>query len=78
MVRWTVYTRSGCSLCEQLMSELALMLGPAADHVLVIDIADAPDLEARYGRRIPVLLADDEFVCAYKLDRERVQAYLAG
>ena len=60
------------------MSELATLLGPAAADVRVVDIADDPDLEARYGRRIPVLLADDEFVCAYRLDPERVQAYLTG
>lgn len=78
MVQWTVYTRAGCSLCEQLMSELADLLGPAAADVLVVDIADDADLEARYGWRIPVLMADGEFVCAYRLDPDRVQAYLAG
>ena len=76
MVRWTVYTRAGCSLCEQLMIELADLLGGAASSVTVVDIADDPELEARYGRRIPVLLADDDFVCAYRLDQDRVRAYL--
>lgn len=77
MTAWTVYTRSGCSLCEQLMIELADLLGPAAADVAVVDIADNPELEAKYGRRIPVLLADGDFVCAYRLDHDRVRAYLA-
>ena len=76
MIAWTVYTRAGCSLCEELMAELADVLGPAAADVAVVDIADNPELETRYGRRIPVLLADGDFVCAYRLDHERVRAYL--
>jgi hypothetical protein len=76
MVRWTVYTRTGCTLCEELMVELAEVLGEAASDVAVIDIADDPELEARYGRRIPVLMADDDFVCSYRLDLDRVRGYL--
>ncbi len=78
MVAWTVYSREGCSLCEQLMIELAELLGPAAATVSVIDIGGDAELERKYGRRIPVLLADGEFVCAYRLDLERVRAHLSA
>lgn len=74
---WTLYSRPGCSLCEVLMVELAELLGPAAAQVRVVDITDDPELERKYGQRIPVLLADDDFVCAYRLDVERVRGYLA-
>lgn len=73
---WTLYSRPGCSLCEALMIELAELLGPAAARVRVIDITDDPELERKYGTRIPVLLADGDFVCAYRLDVERVRGYL--
>jgi predicted thioredoxin/glutaredoxin len=77
MTAWTVYTRPGCSLCEHLLEEFAAVLGEAAAaRVNVIDISDNPELEAKYARRIPVVLADGEFVCAYKLDVERVKGYL--
>jgi hypothetical protein len=76
MVRWTVFTRTGCTLCEEMMAELAEVLGQAASQVAVVDIADDPELEARYGRRIPVLMADDDFVCSYRLDLDRVRGYL--
>jgi len=78
MTAWTVYTRPGCSLCEHLLEELAEVLGDSASQVSVVDISDNADLEARYAKRIPVLLADGEFVCAYKLDWDRVRGYLAG
>ena len=75
MIRWTVYSRADCSLCEHMLEELAELLGPqAAAAVQVVDIAGQPELERRYGTRIPVLMADGEFVCAYRLDVERVRA----
>jgi hypothetical protein len=75
MPQWTVYSRADCSLCERLIEELAGLLGPeAATSVQVVDIEGQPELERRYGSRIPVLMADDEFVCAYRLDVERVRA----
>jgi len=77
MPQWTVYSRADCSLCEHLLEELAELLGPqAAAAVQVVDIAGDPELEGKFGTRIPVLLADGEFVCAYRLDVERVRAYL--
>jgi hypothetical protein len=75
MIRWTVYSRADCSLCEHMLEELAELLGPqAAAAVQVVDIAGEPELERRYGTRIPVLMADGEFVCAYRLDVDRVKA----
>jgi hypothetical protein len=77
MPRWTVYSRADCSLCEHMLEQLAELLGPqAASAVQVVDIEGQPELERRYGTRIPVLTADDEFVCAYRLDAQRVRAYL--
>jgi glutaredoxin-like protein DUF836 len=77
MTRWTVYSRADCSLCDRLLDELAEVLGPqAAAAVEIVDIEGQAELERRYGTRIPVLMADGEFVCAYRLDVERVRALL--
>ena len=77
MTQWTVYSRADCSLCERLLDELAEVLGPqAAAAVEIVDIEGQAELERRYGTRIPVLMADGEFVCAYRLDVERVRALL--
>lgn len=57
-----------------MLAELAELLGPeAALQVQVVDISGNAALERKYGNRIPVLLADGEFVCAYRLDGERVK-----
>ncbi len=77
MIEWTVLSRPACSLCEQLLSELAEELSPAeAARVRVLDVDQDPVLARKYGQRIPVLLADDEFVCDYQLDRARVRLLL--
>jgi hypothetical protein len=74
MPQWTVYSRPDCSLCEQLLHDLVDLLPPKeASRVVVVDISQTPDLERKYGTRIPVLAVDGEFVCAYRLDRERVR-----
>ncbi|WP_129647188.1 glutaredoxin family protein [Peristeroidobacter agariperforans] len=74
MTTWTVLSRAECSLCEQLLTELAEELSPAeAARVSVVDVDGDPALARKYGHRVPVLLADGDFVCNYRLDRERVR-----
>ena len=74
MPQWTVYSRADCSLCERMLDELVELLGPDA-VVQVVDIDGDPELVRKYGTRIPVLLADGEFVCAYQLDVQRVRGF---
>ena len=77
MPQWTVYSRPDCSLCEELLADLARLLDPVeAAKVRVIDIGEDPALDRKYGGRIPVLTADGEFVCAYRLDPDRVRTLL--
>jgi len=76
MASWVVYSRPGCSLCADFCVELAEWLGAeAAATVQVVDITGDAGLERRYGSRLPVLAIDGEFVCAYRLDRERAGRY---
>jgi hypothetical protein len=77
MPQWTVYSRPGCGLCEELINELAATLGTdQAARVLVIDVDSDVESKRKYGHRVPVLLADGEFVCAYRLERDRVLGHL--
>ena len=73
---WVVYSRPGCELCQTFMVELAELLGSRADRVRVVDVDENDEIARKYGERIPVLTIDDEFVCAYRLDRTRVERYL--
>lgn len=75
MTAWTVLSRAECSLCEQLLAELAEELDPSeAATVSVVDVDQDAELVRKYGHRVPVLLADGDFVCDYRLDRARLKA----
>ena len=77
--RFLVYTRPGCTLCDAFLSDLAGLLGPVASATVeVVDISDDEPLEARYSAKIPVLTADGDFVCCYRVDVERIRAYLTA
>lgn len=76
---WTLLTRDGCTLCEEFSADLATVLGAhEAARVHVVDVDSDPELRRKYGTRIPVLLADGEFVCNYRVDRKRLAPYLDG
>lgn len=76
-VEWTLLTRHGCSLCETFSEDLAAVLGvEEASRVRIVDVDADAELSRKYGSRIPVLLADGDFVCNYRVDRDRVTAYL--
>lgn len=75
---WMVLTRPECSLCETMLLDLCELLGERAAAVRVLDISGDDELERKYGQRLPVLLIDGEFVCAYRVDQDRVRAYVGG
>jgi glutaredoxin len=71
-----VYTRPDCGLCTEMLDELAVLLAERSLRVEVVDVDSDPALARRYGMRIPVLCADGEFVCAYRLDVDRLRRLL--
>jgi len=73
---WIVYSRPNCGLCEEFQLQLAAILGPRAAQVRVVDIDSDPLLAGKYGDRIPVLTVDGDYVCAIRVDAERVRRFL--
>lgn len=76
MITLQLYSRPQCHLCETLMGELEPLVRGIAE-VDIVDISEDPDLARRYGLRIPVLVCDGEELSVYRLDAERVRAFLA-
>jgi Glutaredoxin-like domain (DUF836) len=76
-MRFLLYSRPGCGLCEEMLGELAAL--PAAAHtgVDVLDVDADPAARVRYGHKIPVLLYAGELVCHGRLDPEEVHKALA-
>jgi hypothetical protein len=77
MITLILYSRPECHLCEMLTDELAPLLQGRA-QVQHVDVSHDPDLERRYGLRIPVLVAGETELSSYPLDREQVEKYLAA
>ena len=54
----TLYTRPGCHLCEEMKAVIRRVQGQVACGLAEVDISLDETLLKRYGRHIPVLLAD--------------------
>jgi hypothetical protein len=76
-VRFLLYSRPGCGLCEEMLAELQALPAARAIPVEVIDVDSDSSARARYGHKIPVLLYAGELVCHGHLDAEEVHKALA-
>lgn len=64
----TLYTRTGCHLCEMAEAELNKL----EFRYSVVNIAGQPDLEALYGQDIPVLATGDKVLLKGVLSKGRL------
>ena len=72
----TLYQRDDCHLCDLALAVLAEARAPAFESAWV---DDAPELEQRYGSRVPVLRdARDGRELDWPFDAAAVRAFLAG
>ncbi|HEY2683616.1 MAG TPA: glutaredoxin family protein [Steroidobacteraceae bacterium] len=76
-LHFTLYTRAGCGLCEEMREELAALPAAAGVPVELADVDQDPALRSRYGHKVPVLLLAGELVCHGRLDLEEVEKALA-
>jgi glutaredoxin len=74
----TVYGREGCHLCEVMEQQLRAVQERFGFTLRVIDIDDDPALVRRFGRRVPVLVADGNEICEARLDEAGLVRYLSG
>ncbi|GAA1385773.1 glutaredoxin family protein [Catellatospora chokoriensis] len=73
MTRLTLYTRSGCHLCEDAVAVLARIGEPFEE----IDISGDRELEAEYGDRIPVIMLDGREHGYWRVEEQRLRRDLA-
>ncbi len=63
----TLYSRPGCCLCDDMKAIVAEVQADTAFTVTEIDISTQPELEARFGQDIPVLLINGRKAFKYRL-----------
>jgi Glutaredoxin-like domain (DUF836) len=86
----TVLSRTYCHLCDDMIAALQVLQSRASTvpsneplesfTIDVVDIDAYPDLELKYGDKVPVLLATEGKqqieICHYFLDKPRLASYL--
>jgi hypothetical protein len=73
--RLTLLIRAYCHLCDDMRTALAEHAPEVP--VLEIDVDADPALEARWGTLVPVLLADGQELCHYRLDTRALDGIVA-
>jgi hypothetical protein len=81
VIRFTLYSRSYCHLCEDMLAALrAFMARSAMPYTVdVVDIDADPQLTDKFDELVPVLHADPAGpeLCHYFLDEAALAGYLA-
>ena len=69
MTALTIYSRPGCHLCDEMKAVVRRVVASTVAPIAIeeIDISTDPDLEARYGVEIPVLLVDGKKAAKYRI-----------
>lgn len=83
MIRFTLYSRVYCHLCDDMLSALSALAIAEPHAIDVVDVDADEALVARYDELVPVLTASrdngpDRQLCHYFLDVAAVRAFLAG
>ncbi len=76
-MRFLLYSRAGCALCEELLTALAALPEVHGVPIDVVDVDADPAVRAKYGHKIPVLLYAGELVCHGHFDPAEVHKALA-
>lgn len=73
----TLVTRLDCGLCVAFESALAAWdAGRGRYQLAVVNVDSSAELAARYGLRVPLLLAGEQEICAFRFRPERVASAL--
>lgn len=80
LIYFTLYSRSYCHLCEQMLTALRNLLPSEEIAITVVDVDNDPVLVDKYDELVPVLLGHNPDgstteLCHYFIDPIRVQAF---
>ncbi|MDX1454176.1 MAG: glutaredoxin family protein [Gammaproteobacteria bacterium] len=72
----TLYSRPGCHLCDEMRYQLKTLVPDL--ELAIVDIEADPQLEQRFGIRIPVLCQNEDIIAEGRLDEADFLDFLAG
>ena len=74
----TLYTRTGCHLCEQAEQVLRAEQRTTPFALVTVDIDGDPALARKYGVRVPVVAVDGVELFEYEVPPDLLRAHLRG
>jgi len=74
----TLYTRTGCHLCEQAERVLRAEQRTIPFALVTVDIDEDPELVRKYGVRVPVVAVDGVELFEYEVPPDLLRAHLRG
>ena len=76
--RLIVYERAGCHLCDDMVATLAEWQAELGFEVERVNVDSSPELAARYGAKVPVLVQGSVEICHFYLDLNALHGSLGG
>lgn len=76
MTRVLLYGRTGCHLCDEARSVVAVVTGELGTNFEEIDVDSDPELARRYGEEVPVVCVDGRQIGFWRIDPARLRAAL--
>jgi len=76
-VKLTLYSRTGCHLCEDMERALSELETELDFNTEIILIENNRALEQTYGTKIPVLTLGKDIICEYFLDQVALSKAIA-
>jgi thiol-disulfide isomerase/thioredoxin len=78
LITVTLYSRPGCHLCDDMKAVVDRVAEQLPLRIDVVDISNDPQLEARYGLEIPVLLVNGRKAAKYRVREEDLRRMLGA
>ena len=74
MVLVTIYSRSGCHLCDVALSEIEKFKSEFDFNIEKILINENLELEKKYGEEVPVILINGKPHDFFRIDKDRFRS----
>jgi len=72
----TIYSRRGCHLCEDMLSQLNELGNEHAFSLEVRDVDSDPIWVEKFGEAVPILFMGQVEICRYFLDQKALLSHL--
>ena len=72
----TLYTRTGCPLCEEMAAEVGALIAGTGHALSAVDVDADSLLKTRYGWDVPLLFDGDTEICRHQLNLPAFQEWL--